>query len=224
MADKGKKVKRFGGRWIREGEQFQERGRGLRSVFGRFWYLLVPFLGIMYAHDSYVRPQVEDVKSIKNIERKATLDGQDDLRAQISGIQSETQTVSAELDTLHLPWVRFFQARYDSLLAIRSIYDETLPTTKATIDSLRVLNVEIESELVQLSTTYQERAAHLEEQRAWQVSLKDSIEVLDDLITLETDDLYRRRHPVEYRKNEALFGGEGEYPRRDENPVREGAK
>jgi len=214
--------KRFGGRWVREGEQYEDKNRIARLIFSRFWYLLVPFIGIMYAHAAYVRPDLEDIKNTKNLERKALLDEQDDIRASVSAIQSQTQEVSAEVDTLHMPLVKYNQAIHDSLIAIRHVYDETLPRTKAQIDSLQAVSDEIEDDLDHLSQVFKVRTTTLDSLAAWEVTLQDSIESLDDRVALRTDELYRTRNPEEYRRKEALFTGEGAYPRRDENPDRQG--
>ncbi|MBD3236120.1 MAG: hypothetical protein GF330_05420 [Candidatus Eisenbacteria bacterium] len=209
------------GRWMRAGEQFRERGRLLRKVASRFWYLLVPFIGIMCADSTYVRPDTEEIKSQKALDRKRTLDVIDDTRAEISRLQSEVVVISAELDTVHLPKVKLYGALLDSLLAIRRIYDEELPRTKARIDSLQDEHDLIVAEIDQLSGDFQHKSATLDSLNDWQATLADSIERLDDLIVLRTDQLYRLRHPKEFRGKEALFTGEGEYPRRDETPQRE---
>lgn len=224
MTKDGGSVKRFGGRWIREGDQYKERFRRLRPVMSRFWYLLIPIGGIMWAQASYVRPDLEDIKSIKNRERAELLDQKDGLRSDISVIQTQIQEVSAEIDTLHLPESKYYQSVYDSLLQIRSVYDETLPPTKARIDSLRAAADEIAAELAGLSETFRDRSSMLDDLRAWHATLIDSIEVLDQRITLKTDDLCRLQYPLEYRRKDALFTGEGEYPQRDENPPREGGE
>lgn len=220
MAEELKWIRRDG-RWIRSGEQFRERGRLLRQIGSRFWYLLVPFVGIMCANDAYVRPDTEEIKSQKALDRKATLDLVDDTRAEISRLQSEVVVISAELDTVHLPKVKLYGALLDSLLSIRRIYDEELPRTKARIDSLLEEQDLIVNEIELFSADFQRKSSILDSLGQWQTTLQDSIERLDDLIVLETDHLYRLRHPKEFRGKEALFTGEGEYPRRDETPQRE---
>lgn len=217
-------ARRFGGRWIKEGEQYRERNRALKVILSRFWYLLVPFLGIMYAHDSYVRPQTEDIKSIKNQERAQLLDSKDDLRVQRSNVQSEIRSVSDVLDTLYLPQIRFYGTVHDSLLKIRQVYDETLPMTKTRIDSLSAINEALVAEIDELSNTYRDRDEALDGLRAWRSTMQDSIVVLDDMIALKTDELFREQNPLEYRRRNALFTGEGDYPNRDDNPEREGGK
>lgn len=221
MAANDGEGKRFGGRWVREGEQFKDRNRTVRLIFSRFWYLLVPFIGIMCAHQAYVRPDLEDIKNTQSLERKALLDEQDAIRAEISAIQSREQEASAEIDTLHTPQINYYQAIYDSLLTLRGVYDETLPRTERQVDSLRAIAAEIESDLDRLSATYQRRSETLDSLSAWQSTLADSTVLLDERIALKTDRLYRTRYPEEYRRKEAIFTGEGAYPRRDENPERE---
>jgi hypothetical protein len=221
MARKPGEFRRFGGRWVREGQQFVERGRGLRQVLGRFWYLLVPFIGIMCANDTYVRPELEDIKNITNLERKDVLDVQDDLRAQASAVQTEVVTVEAEIDTLYDPRIAGYTAVFDSLKSIRLIYDSTIPATQQRIDSLQTVHDEIADENERLAEVFRRRSTTLDSLHAWQAELQDSIVALDGLITMQTDYLYRVRHPKDFRRKDALLTGEGEYPRRDENPPRQ---
>jgi len=221
MGKKPGEFRRFGGQWVREGQQFVERRRGLRGVFLRFWYLLVPFIGIMCANDTYVRPELEDIKNITNLERKEVLDAQDDLRARASAVQTEVVTIEAEIDTLYDPRIAGYTAVFDSLKSIRLLYDESVPRTRARIDSLQTIHAEITTENNGLAEVYRRRSATLDSLQAWEVELQDSIAALDDLITLQTDYLYRVRHPKDFRRKDALFTGEGEYPHRDENPSRE---
>jgi hypothetical protein len=224
MATGGSGKRRFGGRWVQEGDQYRDRYRVLRAILTRFWYLLVPFIGVMWAHSSYVRPTTEDIKSTKNHLRKELLDAQDDVRHDVSALQTEIQTVSAEIDTLYMPQVRFYRAQNDSLVRIRSIYDQTLPQTQARVDSLRLVRDSIATEVTDLERMFAERSQVMEGLVSWQETLVDSIEGLDSQIALRTDELYRARNPEEYRRREALFTGEGRYPRRDENPQREGGR
>lgn len=218
----GKNMKRFGGRWIPQGQQFKERNRALKAVFGRFWYLLVPFLGIMCAHDSYVRPYVEDNKSIKNQERKIMLDRVDDLKGQISALQSQEISVQDYTDTLHVPYIDFYTAIVDSLVLIRTSYDELLPLAKAKIDSLTLVRDEIISENENLSRIFQEKSTRYAGLADWNHTLKDSVVVLDQQIALLTDELFRVREPLEYKRKEALFIGQGKYPNRNELPTGRG--
>jgi len=218
------KFRRFGGRWIREGEQFREGSRTLRLILGRFWYLLVPFIGIMCANDSYVRPDVEDMKSIVSVERRHTLDEIDDLKARATGIQTDVVTVESEIDTLYNPRILGFTEVVDSLRSVRLVYDGTIPVTEQRIDSLQTIHDQVVAENEGLAEVYRRRAATLDSLRAWSAQLQDSIVALDDLIASRTDHLYRLRNPKDFRRREALITGEGEYPRRDENPPRAGGK
>jgi len=220
----GGKLKRFGGRWIRAGDQYRERYRVPKIVLSRVWYLLVPFVGILWAHDSYIRPVAEDVKSLKNREKATVLDQRDDIRAQVSIVESQTNDVETELDTLFLPQIELYSAVHDSLRQLRLVYDTDLPRSKAWLDSLASMRSQLTAELDQLSQTVRDRSTALHELKAWRATMEDSIRGLDSLIALRTDDLYRKQHPQEYRRKEALFTGQGEYPDRDENPPRKGGR
>jgi len=220
----GPKLKRFGGRWIQAGEQYRERYKVLRAVFSRAWYLLVPFVGIMWAHANYVRPVTEDVKSVVNREQGALLDQQDDIRAQVSNVQSLCNEVETELDTLFLPQIDFHGAIQDSLRQLRLVYDSNLPRSKVRLDSLAVLRDELTGDLERLSGTFRDQSTVLRELRARRATLEDSVRGLDSLIALKADELYRKQHPLEYRRKEALFTGRGAYPRRGEHPTREGGR
>jgi len=222
MAKGGSNInKRFGGRWIKDGEQYKERNKTIKAVLNRFVYLLFPFLGIMCAHDTYVRPDVEDNKSITNHERKIMLDRKDDLRGRISAIETQILSVETTIDTLHQPYVTYYEGVIDSLVTIRSGYDQSLPLTKAKIDSLTEVRDEILADNDRLSQVFREKSAHFTGLEEWNVALIDSVAHLDNRIALLTDDYFRASRPREYKRREALFTGPGDYPNRDEIPVRE---
>jgi hypothetical protein len=218
----GKNMKRFGGRWIPQGEQFKERNRAIKAVIGRFWYLIVPFLGIMCAHDSYVRPYVEDNKSIRNQERKIMLDRVDDLKGQIAALESQELSVQETIDTLHVPYINFYSAIVDSLVEIRTGYDQVLPVTKAKIDSLTLVRDDIIAENENLSRVFQDRSAQYAGLETWNQTLADSVVILDQQIAVLTDELFRVREPLEYKRKEALIVGKGKYPSRDDLPTGRG--
>ncbi len=220
----GGRLKRFGGRWIRAGEQYRERHKLVRAVFSRVWYLLVPVVGIIWANDSYVRPVQEDVKSVINKDKARVLDQQDEIRARVSAVQSETHEVESHFDTLLVPQIDFYSATHDSLKQLRMVYDTNLPRSRTRLDSLTNLRDQLTVELDQLSGSFRDRSTLLRDLRTWRATMEDSIRGLDSLIALRTDDLYRKRNPLEYRRKEALFTGPGEYPRRDENPPRQGGR
>ncbi|MBD3337372.1 MAG: hypothetical protein GF355_17810 [Candidatus Eisenbacteria bacterium] len=50
--------------------------------------------------------------------------------------------------------------------------------------------------------------------------MEDSLVALADTIEAKEDLVYRILHPGEFRREDALFPGEGDYPERDELPKR----
>jgi len=221
MAKDSSNYRRFGGKWVEPGKQFQDKRRGLRLVLSRFWYLLVPFVGVMCANSTYVRPELEDIKNAKNLERKEVLDLKDDIQSERAGIGTEIVNVETTIDTLYQPQIDLYSTIHDSLVAVRQIYDETLPRTRARIDSLQAIHDEIAADVEQLSETFRRRSSTLDSLEDWRAALADSIVRLDEVIAMRSDRLYRLRNPKDFERKEALFTGEGVYPRRDENPTRE---
>ena len=212
----GPKLKRSGGRWVRAGEPYRDRHRVLRAILHRVWYLLLPVLVILWTNSRYVRPVTEDATSVMNRERGAALDRQDSIRVQVDQIQSLRRAVETELDTLLLPQIELQGALHDSLCQVRLAFGTSLPRMQSRLDSLSAAREQLEAELVQLADTQRARSAMLRELQVWRATLEDSLSGRDSLIALRSDELYRKQHPLEFRRKEALFTGKGSYPLRQE--------
>jgi hypothetical protein len=167
--------RRVSGRWLPVGRPGGERGGALRTVARRFWLLLIPLVGITYVNSAHVRPVVSEYKSQANLHRKAILDEQDRLKQMAGAVQSEIQTISAEIDTLHGPELRLHQAMYDDLLRTQSEFDRSEKITSQDLDSLRAVRNRLHAEAETLQLQYQNHASILDNLEALRGALRDSL-------------------------------------------------
>ena len=127
-----------------------------KQIFGRFWYFIIPGLGIVCAQDAYVRPHLVEDENTINLGRVATDQVRDSLLADLRIIDNETSAVEAEIDSTWTPQVALYRSVLDSLLAVRREYDAAIPTAESKVDSL-------DEALAELVTALQTASAELQE-------------------------------------------------------------
>lgn len=186
-----------------------------KQVVSRFWYVIIPGLGIVCAQDAYVRPHLLGDENTVNLGRVATDQVRDSLLADLRIIDNETAAVEAEIDSTWVPQVALFQHVLDSLLVIRREYDAAIPDAQAKVDSLDQALAEILTALQTASADLQANQLEIDRMKERRRVLKDSI----DAVTVEIGELAdvqdRLANPDRYRKNTALIPGPGNYPDRD---------
>jgi len=197
MKSKPRNMRRFGGRWVSDDTRYQDRHSTLKAVVSRFWYLLVPLVGITWADSAYVRPDVEAIKSQRNREIAKTMDRQDQIRAQVTDLHSEIATLEAEIDTLHMPLVVMRQTVYDSLSLVRKQLDRNPEILNAAIDSLAILRDYLAADIDRLAREYEAQNAILANLGEWETTLQDSMVTLDRNLATVSAELARweqRKH------------------------------
>lgn len=187
-----------------------------KQVVGRFWWLLIPILGVVCSQDAYVRPHLMDDTNTMNLEKVATDQVVDSLLARLRTIDGETAAVQAEIDSTWTPQVQLYSAVRDSLVRIRREFDQAIPADEARVDSLKAVLAELNSELQTASAELQRHQQTIDELKTERRVLRDSLgTVSDDIVDLA--DVYdRMANPDKYRKNTALIPGPGDWPNRDE--------
>ena len=181
-------ARRAGGRWVASGTEVVERHRILRGIISRLWLLAVPLIGILWANSSYVRPDLVDMDSAGSKSRASMLDHKDEIRVQIDALQTQVQTISAEIDTLHQPMIAFHQTLYDNLMNQRRERDAEPRITQATLDSLAAVRLRLATETESLQADYWNHASTLANLAAWQASLRDSIDIVEQqALAMETE-------------------------------------
>jgi len=128
--------------------------------------------------------------------------------------------VRTDIDTSFSPRKQMWVKSIDSLTVIRQAYESELPRMKHERDSLQAELNALRATIDSLQKVFESKDAYLDSLVAWKETLIDSIDMLDILVAARTDSLYRLRHPEEFLRKNALFTGEGVYPRRDEMPKR----
>ena len=208
-------------RWLRDGEPSEGRNRIVRAILSRFWYVLLPFLGILAADGAYVRPRLKETQSLIRLEQKQGLRQVGDVRLQAGVVRAEYVAVRVAIDTLLTPRVAAFHAVIDSLEDVRLTYEANRLGTEQRDDSLRLVRDEILAENERLARAFARRSAALDSVNAWSVHLQDSLLTLDDRVARRTDELYRLRNPKEARRA-AASAGAGRTSGRAGEPAGEG--
>ncbi|MBU1700309.1 MAG: hypothetical protein KJ970_19040 [Candidatus Eisenbacteria bacterium] len=211
--------RRWDGKWVWPGKKIN-RGETPKKILSRFWYLLIPFIGLMCSQESYVRPHLVHFEDVTNRERKLFLDNRDALKLNQGNLETEITNVQFEMDTTVIPQAAFYEMILDSLVTIRRTFDESLPVTEALIDSLRGVNQNLVAESQYNAGVWARRKVTRDSLRQQVLIFADSLVALADTIDAKEHLVYRVLHPGEFRKETSLFPGEADYPDRDKLPKR----
>jgi hypothetical protein len=197
MPDSGDTPRYFGGRWSREGGEPREGSRLVTLVFSRFWYLILPFIGILVANARFVQPRLAEAKRTLATESRAALARQEGMRTDASATRYETIRVAAVSDTLYAPEIRAREARLDSLRQIRLLCEQAVPVAGARIDSLLAVGRGVAARTEGLAGVGRARRGELEEARARSTALRESLARGEAAIAAQAAALHRLEHPRE---------------------------
>jgi hypothetical protein len=197
----------------------EERGGLLKVVFARFWFLIIPLIGLVYANVKQVTPRVQDLNKAMTAEQKEMEHQRTQTLTQANPIRAHISALAALGDTFQVRFVKV-----DSLSANISTF----------LDADRKATAKLNSEIDSLRQVYEvastQASAYAESLRAL-VPVVDSLQKTIATRTDETQRLWaettervdladRILNPDKYKKNSALVTGQGEYPNRDELPKR----
>jgi chromosome segregation ATPase len=209
----------YRGRYSSGGPDEEERRGFAKVVFSRFWFLIIPLIGLVYANARQVTPVLKDMnqkakeeKTAMEKERTQTLTRANPIRAHISALGALGDTFQ----------VRF--AKLDSVTANLSTFLEA--DHKATarlhteIDSLAQIYTFASSEASALADTLKGLAPVVDSLQQTIASRREQSQQLWAQTTQNLDLTDRILNPDKYKKRSALVPGEGEYPNRDELPKR----
>jgi hypothetical protein len=211
---------RWGGKWVWPGKNL-DRGKTTKAIFSRFWYLLMPVIGIVCSQGSYVRPHLVEVEDTTNREKKVFLDQKDNRLLRIDELRNQIYLIEDEMDTTVVPQIAFNEEILDSLVQIRRTYDQTIPQTEALVDSLQQTHDGLKADAEAAFNLWKYKETVRDSLTGEVLRIEDDIVILDDSIRVKGDRVYRILNPGEFRKTTALFPGEGDYPERDSLPPKQ---
>jgi hypothetical protein len=185
----------FRSRRIREKEASDKRGGLLRVILGRFWYVLIPLIGILFANLAEVRPALDDLSQAQALEHRDALRRREAVRTQVNAAKFELATVAVVIDTLYAPRMARYTVMRDSLAALRQVYDQTLPATQARGDSLRAVGDGITAQIERDAAWLRRRTISRDSLAARQSELEGALVALEERNASRNDVLYRLRHP-----------------------------
>ncbi len=181
-----------------------QRHAGLKQVLGRWWWLLLPLLGIVCAQ-AYVSPQISDSRSAVNKIKAAQTEQEEQLGAEWRSVDNERLSVRSVIDTLYLPEVEWHTRLLDSLRAVRLQIASAFPMMEAQIETLTVRLQALQSPLEKVTGYIQQTNAEIESYRNKIGVLRDSIGTLTNEQEALADRLYRLQHPEEFDRSRALI-------------------
>ncbi len=191
----------------------------VKFILQRSWVLIVPFIAIGWYQAREVAPRIKaldaqiaaEQDSVDN-QRAVILTGARKVEASLSAIRALSDTFAVRFDAVaqlidsvtvlrnaEMSDLRYLERQADSLQKVylqasgkSEVLARLLPPMQSRIDSLRAVIAARNSEI-----------ARLEEEKRADADLTDRV-----------------LRPDAYRKNSALFTGEGDYPNRDALPKR----
>lgn len=202
------------------GDQEDEGRRGFaKVVFSRFWFLIIPLIGLVYANVRQVTPvmkamnqTLKEEKAAMEKERTQTLTRANPIRAHISALGALGDTFQvrfAKLDSVTANLLTFLEADrrataklHAEIDSLTQVYTLASGQASALADTLKGLAPVVDS-------LQQTIATRNEESRKLWAQTTENLDLADRIL-----------NPDKYKKRSALVPGEGEYPNRDELPRR----
>lgn len=209
----------YRGRYGSDGQDDEERRGFAKVVFSRFWFLIIPLIGLVYANVRQVTPVIQNMKKTATEEKTAMEKERTQTLTRANPIRARISAIGALGDTFQ---VRF--AKLDSVTAnLATFLDADRRATAklhAEIDSLTQVYTLASGEASALADTLQGLAPVVDTLQATIASRKEQAQQLWAQTTQNLDLTDRILNPDKYKKRSALVPGEGEYPNRDELPRR----
>jgi len=209
----------YRGRYGSDGQDDEERRGIAKVIFSRFWFLIIPLIGLVYANVRQVTPVVKELGLKVKEEQKAMEAQRTQTLTRANPIRAHISALAALGDTFQ---VRF--AKLDSVTANLFTFLEAdrKATAKlhAEIDSLTQVYTLASTEASALADTLQGLAPVVDSLQQTIASRHDQSQQLWAQTTQNLDLTDRILNPDKYKKRSALVPGEGEYPNRDELPRR----
>jgi hypothetical protein len=202
------------------GDEWDDQGnRPLKFLLQRTWVLVVPLIAIGWYQAREISPRVKAIQAEVDTQR-AQVEGQraktlSDARRVEVGISA----LRALADTFE---VRFagIDALIDSVTALRNADMSDLGWLEHQADSLRVIESEATGKSDQLSRLLPPMQTKIDSLKAVIAARDEEIQKLEAERKADADLTERVLRPDLFRKNSALFTGEGDYPNRDALPKR----
>ena len=201
--------------WGRE----DDGNRVLKFLLQRSWVLVVPLIAIGWYQAREVAPRVQAIEA----EIAAERDSVDAQRTRkLSGARRVEVGVSALRALADTFEVRFagIDVLIDSVSALREADQSDLTWLQTQADSLQKVLSVASGKSAQLSVLLPPMQTRIDSLKSAIAARDEEIKKLEQERQADADLTERVLRPDLFRKNSALFTGEGEYPNRDALPKR----
>ena len=191
----------------------------VKFILQRSWVLIVPFIAMGWYQAREVSPRIKAIEARMAAER-------DSVDAQRASILTGARKIEANLSAIRA-LSDTFQVRFD---AVETLIDSVTILRNADLSDLRFLENQADSlrrtlslatgKSTELSALLPPMQARIESLRTVIQARSEEIARLEEEKRADADLTDRVLRPDAYRKNSALFTGEGDYPNRDALPER----
>lgn len=183
---------------------------GAKAVLGRWWWLVMPLLGLVCA-EAYVRPHIADSQDAVNRIKKLEQDKLEELDALYFTDGSRLTTIDQTTDTLYLKEVQWSTRTLDSLRAVRTEIESRFPLLETQIANLTQQIDALQEPIREAKLAQAQKEKEIETYKANIEALRDSLSGLLNEQEALGDRLYRLQHPEEFDRSRGLID-----PRREE--------
>lgn len=192
----------------------EEKKPFLRKLLARSWFIFIPLLGVWWFHMRDLTPQVKAIEAEIHEEqisaeqtRSETLGRARKLGIDISRLKAFGDTIVVRREQI--------ESLLDSVRVLQKAHIEETKMLEAQTDSLRQILSEAEGRSMEYSALLQEMQVQVDSLRTLIAAHREESATLKEETSQARDLMDRVLHPEEYRKNNALVAGEGEFPDRD---------
>jgi len=176
----------------------------LRAIAGRWWWVVVPLIGIVCA-EAYVNPYVADSENDINKILKFKSDRMQQLQAEYGTAESELYAVEQTIDTLFVPELEWHDRQLDSLQTVRQDIESSFPLLERQIGTLNEQLLALEDPLNESSQLKVQRGTEIQMHRDNIGTLRDSLQTLILEQEALDDRLDRLENPDKYDRSRGLI-------------------
>jgi chromosome segregation ATPase len=204
----------------REGGDWDDRGNPvLKFILQRSWVLVVPLIAVGWYQAREVAPKVkaiqedlEQKRAETDQQRTKTLSDARRVEVGISALRALSDTFQVRFDGV--------DTLIDSVAALRAADLSDLHWLEAQAESLQAIYSEASGKSDELSRLLPPMQQKIDSLRAVIAARDEEVAELEAERKADAELTERVLRPDLFRKNSALFTGEGDYPNRDALPKR----
>lgn len=197
----------------------EERPSKSRFILQRTWVLVVPLIAVGWYQAREVAPRVKAIQADLAARRDSAETGRTKILSDARRVEVGISALRALSDTFQVRYAGI-DALMDSVVALRDADLSDLRWLQSQADSLQKIYGDASGRSEELSRLLPPMQSRIDSLKAVIASREEEIRRLEEEKRADAEITERVLRPDLFRKNAALFTGEGEYPNRDALPKR----